>query len=270
LTVDHALLARARSEAISSGHRLLERLRHLELSAPVADIAEADRQEWWCLVDVLNIARLQVALLNSLGSDDGLARSYAATVSSAYRHHRQVVAEVLQAEVPETALLIVGEVSLDGESCSGWIPAYDDSAWAVALTRFDPASDALDSTLTHELVHLTQPFHLTAVSDDKALQFLLAEGNDALIEGAVHVLASAILPADDDDPRAAEATALCEIAAYLDWPPLQFARQVGASEFPLEFVAELLGDDLEELAWQVVDAVREERERLQAIQANAA
>jgi hypothetical protein len=255
------LLAAAIRGAGSWSRDLLERMAELELSVPLEELKAGDSQEWWQVEQALKERDMQLAIVKALIGEANLARVSADSDSPVYAAHRRAVEEAIGHAVPHLALVEVALTLPLGETINGWLPPYEEIPWAIALTRPVETDGRFDRTLLHELVHAAQAQFLYPVLDDKELEWVLGVGNRTLIEGATETLIEQIAGAPCSEFYLVETSTLIRLATRLQMTPLELARRVSASSYPLDVVADLWGSDDEQLAWEILIVNDEERER---------
>ena len=267
------IIAAARTGALRLSRTLASRLRDVELSAPLIELQAADTEEWWQAEQVLDNAAKHIATLKALTGAVNLASVTATTHSPGYARHRAAIERTIARSVPHIALIVVDVALREGEILNGWIPPYEETPWAVVLTRPVFIGEKLDRTLLHELIHATQASFVVALDDDKELEWVLGVGVSTLVEGATETLVDAIEPRGGGpwDLYLADVRTFHWLAAQLEKTPRELAEIVSACEYPLEVVAEL-GDwqDDEHLAWEILAANGDEIERVQAERSRSA
>src|ERR1035437_10154724 len=88
-------LAAAQTGALSWGSDLVESMRELHLSAPLADLAAADSEEWWQVEGTLKNCAMQAVVLAALTGSEQLKQVAVDTRSGVYARHRQAVEKAL-------------------------------------------------------------------------------------------------------------------------------------------------------------------------------
>lgn len=256
-------LAAAQSGALAWGRALVNTMREMELSSPLAELQAADSDEWWQAEGLLNNCAMQIAVLTALTGQERLDRVTSDSGSAVYVRQRRAVEEALGWSLPQLAVIVVDDPSPTGDVLKAWVPPREDEPWALILTYRPESGGPHDLTLLHELIHTGQPQFLFPVSDDKEFEWLLGVGNRTLIEGATETLAREIEPRE----RALYATEVktcARLAARLGKTPHELAMLISANSYPLETIAELVGDDAEQLAWDIIASNVEEIEKRDA------
>ena len=168
--------------------------------------------------------------------------------SERYRRHREVIAERLGVEIPQTPILFERVTSAGHGQGGTFVEEYE----TIILNDY-PFDDPYDRVLLHELLHVPFPFPPRYDSSDPYDRAV----TDLLLEAAIENCARSIAPMVKEWERWHQYTpyiaVLEEQSQHLGQSSVQLGLDLLRAPDPLSALAAQLGDDEDALKRRLVD-----------------